>query len=427
MNMSDTNILKPKDFAELLGVSVKTLQRWDRSGVLIAKRTPTNRRYYTYTQYLEYETKNAKGESAMRKKDQAFIYGKNIENNSMITVNRRYLANTNGMILGIPGSGKIKAEINEIQQVLAKLSDRIFVIDTTGDIINQFKDNKYTYIINPISNEYSISAFNRHTAENEDVEFLEYKAGHTIDFFADILRTTNGGMISPLYMSILAKTIWDKYKDFFQTGETKDNDVEELSLYNIVCETIKSSEEAAGEEIANILSIHSDIAEHIEKGSKVDLTLLDKKKLFIYDVSSVPEPAKQVVMGFCLYDIIKYVYSLETSWVYINDMHILLKNGSFKLMDTLWKKARTNGCIITGITHDLSALMYNEACRVYINNSSFIIILNQTKSDASALKKMLSTWNSAYKHIWQYICNVGAEEGVIICDSAVKRIVCHIQ
>lgn len=46
---------KPKDFAELLNVSVKTLQRWDRDGVLKAFRTPTDRRYYTYDQYLEYK------------------------------------------------------------------------------------------------------------------------------------------------------------------------------------------------------------------------------------------------------------------------------------------------------------------------------------------------------------------------------------
>lgn len=46
---------KPKDFADLLGVSVKTLQRWDRDKILIAKRTPTDRRYYTYDQYLEYK------------------------------------------------------------------------------------------------------------------------------------------------------------------------------------------------------------------------------------------------------------------------------------------------------------------------------------------------------------------------------------
>ena len=54
---------KPKDFAELLNVSVKTLQRWDRDGVLIAKRTPTDRRFYTEEQlqdYLKNSDKNAK-------------------------------------------------------------------------------------------------------------------------------------------------------------------------------------------------------------------------------------------------------------------------------------------------------------------------------------------------------------------------------
>lgn len=54
MNKHLTNY-KPKDFAELLGVSVKTLQRWDREDILKAKRTPTDRRYYTYDQYLEFK------------------------------------------------------------------------------------------------------------------------------------------------------------------------------------------------------------------------------------------------------------------------------------------------------------------------------------------------------------------------------------
>ena len=37
----------PAAFAKRVGVSVKTLQKWDRIGVLPAKRTITNRRYYT--------------------------------------------------------------------------------------------------------------------------------------------------------------------------------------------------------------------------------------------------------------------------------------------------------------------------------------------------------------------------------------------
>ena len=53
MNSKHITNYKPKDFAELLGVSVKTFQRWDRENILKAKRTPTDRRYYTYEQYLE--------------------------------------------------------------------------------------------------------------------------------------------------------------------------------------------------------------------------------------------------------------------------------------------------------------------------------------------------------------------------------------
>ena len=55
MNTSNITNYKPKDFAELLGVSVKTLQRWDREGILKANRTPTDRRYYTYEQYLQFQ------------------------------------------------------------------------------------------------------------------------------------------------------------------------------------------------------------------------------------------------------------------------------------------------------------------------------------------------------------------------------------
>ena len=55
MNTKNITNYKPKDLAELLGVSVKTLQRWDRDGVLKANRTPTDRRYYTYAQYLQFK------------------------------------------------------------------------------------------------------------------------------------------------------------------------------------------------------------------------------------------------------------------------------------------------------------------------------------------------------------------------------------
>ena len=43
------------EFSKIINKSVNTLQRWDREGVLVAKRTATNRRYYTEEQLLEYK------------------------------------------------------------------------------------------------------------------------------------------------------------------------------------------------------------------------------------------------------------------------------------------------------------------------------------------------------------------------------------
>ena len=63
MNTSNITNYKPKDFAELLGVSVKTLQRWDREGTLKANRTPTDRRYYTYGQYLQFKGINTEDDT----------------------------------------------------------------------------------------------------------------------------------------------------------------------------------------------------------------------------------------------------------------------------------------------------------------------------------------------------------------------------
>ena len=50
-NMKIYNISKA---AKILGYSVKTLQRLDRQGILKAKRTITNRRYYTEEQLKKF-------------------------------------------------------------------------------------------------------------------------------------------------------------------------------------------------------------------------------------------------------------------------------------------------------------------------------------------------------------------------------------
>ena len=90
MNTSNITNYKPKDFAELLGVSVKTLQRWDREGTLKANRTPTDRRYYTYDQYLQFKGINTEDDQR-----QVVIYARvSTRNQKMIYKTRLHFYNS---------------------------------------------------------------------------------------------------------------------------------------------------------------------------------------------------------------------------------------------------------------------------------------------------------------------------------------------
>lgn len=99
MNTSNLKNYKPKEFAELLNVSVKTLQRWDRENILNAHRTPTDRRYYTYDQYLQF-----KGITNDKDERQNVIYARVSTKNqkddlqNQITFLRQY-CNAKGMII----------------------------------------------------------------------------------------------------------------------------------------------------------------------------------------------------------------------------------------------------------------------------------------------------------------------------------------
>lgn len=49
--LNNIKIYKPKEFAEMCNVTVNTLQRWDRDGILKARRNPANRRFYTDAEF----------------------------------------------------------------------------------------------------------------------------------------------------------------------------------------------------------------------------------------------------------------------------------------------------------------------------------------------------------------------------------------
>lgn len=93
-------MLKPKDMAAKLGVTVRTLQKWDNQGILKAYRTPTNRRYYTEEQYLQYIGKSLAAESGRKNVAYARVstYGQKDDLANQVAFIRQF-ANAQGVIL----------------------------------------------------------------------------------------------------------------------------------------------------------------------------------------------------------------------------------------------------------------------------------------------------------------------------------------
>lgn len=94
------SILKPKDMSQKIGVSVRTLQKWDKAGILKAYRTPTNRRYYTEAQYLQYIGKKDNNQSDRKVVAYARVstYNQKDDLKNQLSLIRQF-ANANGIII----------------------------------------------------------------------------------------------------------------------------------------------------------------------------------------------------------------------------------------------------------------------------------------------------------------------------------------
>lgn len=84
--------------AKRLGVTVRTLQRWDNEGILKAQRTPTNRRYYTEEQYLDYIGQHKENKRKHVAYARVSTYGQKDDLKNQIAFIQQYV-NAKGIIL----------------------------------------------------------------------------------------------------------------------------------------------------------------------------------------------------------------------------------------------------------------------------------------------------------------------------------------
>ena len=131
---------KINEFAKMINVSVRTLERWDNEGTLKAFRTPTDRRYYTHTQYLAYIGESLHGKIKGKTVIYTRVSGRGQKDDLVNQVQfLRQYANAKGIIVGLVlediGSGLnynrkkwnqllLMCQKGEVKQILIAHKDR---------------------------------------------------------------------------------------------------------------------------------------------------------------------------------------------------------------------------------------------------------------------------------------------------------------
>ena len=171
-------MLKPKDVAKILNITVRTLQSWDRQGLLPALRTPAGRRWYLEEQINKFLNK----ENSRNNEKINIAYSRvssrqqknELENQENFIKN---YVNGNGMIIGKYfsdiGSGlnyKRENFLKMIELVMERKVDKIFV--TYRDRVVRFGFDFVEWICQRFGTEIIVLNDKKTSPENELVNDL---------------------------------------------------------------------------------------------------------------------------------------------------------------------------------------------------------------------------------------------------------------
>lgn len=171
-------MLKPKDVAKILNITVRTLQSWDRQGLLPALRTPAGRRWYSEEQINKFLNK----ENSRNNEKINIAYSRvssrqqknELENQENFIKN---YVNGNGMIIGKYfsdiGSGlnyKRENFLKMIELVMERKVDKIFV--TYRDRVVRFGFDFVEWICQRFGTEIIVLNDKKTSPENELVNDL---------------------------------------------------------------------------------------------------------------------------------------------------------------------------------------------------------------------------------------------------------------
>lgn len=359
-------------------------------------------------------------------------YGVNATSRNLIMINRLNGQNSNGLILGMPGSGKsFLAKLSMIQAFLADKNNEIFVIDPQSEYISLCEAVQGQVArLAPSSNTH-INPFDLDITR--DAKSGDDPVTVKSDYICSICESAIGGHLglNPVQVSVIDRCVRMLYEPYLEHMDKLRRQGEEITCDRAATPTfrdfyylLRKQPEPEAEYIRLAIEKYS-IGSYNMFAFHTNIDT--DNRFVVYDIRDIGSGMSEMGMQICLNDIWNRTIANKKrgvrTWIFIDELYILTQSENCsKFLMHIWKQFRKYGGVPTGITQNVEDLLTNRESRGIINNTPFIVMLNQSNEDRNEIGAMLHISEAQLN----YIKNADFGQGLIYSGKAIVPFVNRI-
>lgn len=311
-------------------------------------------------------------------------YGLNVLSNKMIMADRTSLKNPNGIILGVPGSGKTFAGKREMLNAFFISTDDILILDPEAEYKSLVKHLNGQVIELSLNSPYHINPMDI-ILDLDNSEDAEYDPiSEKCSFISSLLETMLGGKrgLSPKEISIIDTCTRRVYVTYLN-----DPIPENIPRLQDLYEELKNNEYDEGRELAVAMEMY--VTGSYSLFNNYTNVNIDNR-IVCYVIKGLSGRLKDMgmlIIQNAIWDRVTINRGLKKKTrLYIDEFHLLLKNPQTASYSVeMWKRFRKWGGVPTGLTQNVTDFLKSKDVEGIFGNSEFVLLLSQNPNDADIL------------------------------------------
>ena len=352
-------------------------------------------------------------------------YGVNATSRNLIMINRLKGQNSNGLILGMPGSGKsFLAKLSMIQAFLADKNNEIFVIDPQAEYRPLCEALEGQVIRIAPGSDTHINPFDMDITR--DAKSGDDPVTVKSDYIGSICESAIGGHLglNPVQVSVIDRCVRMLYDPYLQHMDALKQQGEKITCDRAAAPTfqdfyyqLRRQPEPEAEYIRLAIEKYC-VGSYNTFAFQTNIDT--DNRFVVYDIRDIGSGMNEMGMQICLNDIWNRTIANHKrgvrTWIFIDELYILTQSETCsRFLMYIWKQFRKYGGVPTGITQNVEDLLTNRESRGIINNTPFIVMLNQSNEDRNEIGAMLHISEAQLN----YIKNADSGQGLIYSGKAI--------